>query len=37
VFTGYVPKVRSRVPEGDGEAVLECEGNYVDALYFVAL
>jgi hypothetical protein len=36
VFTQYTPTVTSELPEGDGEAVVNVDGKFVDLLMFVA-
>lgn len=36
VFAQYQPTVKSKLPDGDGEAMLDAEGKFVDHAFFVA-
>jgi hypothetical protein len=36
VFTQWVGAVKPKLPDGDGEATIECAGKFVDHLFFVA-
>jgi hypothetical protein len=36
VFTQWVGSVKPKLPDGDGEAMIECAGKFVDHLFFVA-
>jgi len=36
VFTQYVPSVKVKLPDGDGEAMGDADGKYVECLFFVA-
>jgi hypothetical protein len=36
VFTQFVPTTKHKLPEGDGEAVTDAIGKYVESMFFVA-
>jgi hypothetical protein len=36
VFTQWVGAIKPKLPDGDGEATMECAGKFVDHLFFVA-
>ncbi len=36
VFTQFVPSVKPTLPDGEGEAMIPCEGKFVDHLFFIA-
>jgi hypothetical protein len=37
VFTQWVPNLKARLPEGDGDAMVDAEGKFVEHMFFVAL